>query len=118
MATKANNDEKRAYTRVVSVNLVTYRHFDDSGDIDESSMGRTRNISEGGILLEVYKHYPLFSILELQIALCEEVINPRGRVVRLQELEGGLVEMGIKFIEISPRDSSLISDYVNKGQPC
>jgi c-di-GMP-binding flagellar brake protein YcgR len=110
-------DEKRQFTRVVSVNLVTYKHFDDAGEIDETSMGRTRNISEGGILLEVFKHYPLFSIIELQIAIGEKIITPRGRVVRLQELEGGKVEMGIKFVELAPEDRDAIVAYVATHDP-
>jgi len=95
----------------MSVNLVNYKHFDEAGEIDETAMGRTRNISKGGILLEVFNHYPLFSILEMQIALGEKVVNPRGRVVRLQELEGGQVEMGIKFIEVSPGDTETIDAF-------
>ncbi len=116
MACSSNGDDRREHTRVVSVNLVTYKHFDDSGEIDESSMGRTRNISVGGILLEVYKHYPLFSIIDMQIALGERVVNPKGRVVRLQELEGGLVEMGVKFIEVSPSDSSALAAYLSHNE--
>jgi c-di-GMP-binding flagellar brake protein YcgR len=100
----------------MSVNLVNYKHFDETGEIDETAMGRTRNISKGGILLEVFNHYPLLSILEMQIALGEKVVNPRGRVVRLQELEGGQVEMGIKFIEVSPADVEAINTYCDERQ--
>ena len=103
-------DDKREFPRVVSVNLVSCKQI-DSPEGDES-MGRTRNLSLGGILLEVHNYYPLSSVLEMQIALQEKIIQPVGRVVRLQELSGNMVEMGIKFTEISEEDRIALQHHI------
>jgi len=105
------SDEKREYPRIVSVNLVSCKKIDDE-DADES-MGRTRNLSLGGMLLEVHKYYPLSAVIELQIALGEKIVHPVGRVVRLQELEGNLVEMGIKFTELSEADREALKEHID-----
>ncbi|MCU0722529.1 MAG: PilZ domain-containing protein [Planctomycetes bacterium] len=102
--------DRRENPRIVSLNLVTARPRDDAGSME--SMGRTRNVSIGGILLEVKKSYPLSSTLELQIALGDAIIRPVGRVVRLQELEDNQIEMGIKFTEISERDRETLKAHI------
>ncbi|MHC4599079.1 MAG: PilZ domain-containing protein [Planctomycetota bacterium] len=104
-------DERREFPRIVSVNLVSCKQIDEE-DPDES-MGRTRNLSMGGMLLEVHKYYPLSSVIELQIALGEKIVTPVGRVVRLQELEGNKVEMGIKFTELSETDREMLKTHID-----
>lgn len=104
------SEDQREFPRVVSVNLVSARPTDE-GDEDQS-MGRTRNLSLGGILMEVHRYYPLSSVLSLQIALGENIITPQGRVVRLQELANNRVEMGIKFTEISEKDREALHRHI------
>ena len=104
-------DERRTNPRIVSVNLVSCKPQDDFPGGER--LGRTRNISIGGILLEVSQFYPLSSVIELHIALGEKILKPVGRVVRLQELEGNLVEMGVKFTEISQTDRENLKAYID-----
>ena len=105
------SDERREFPRIVSVNLVSCKQIDDE-ETDES-MGRTRNLSLGGMLLEVHKYYPLSSVIELQIALGESIVHPVGRVVRLQELAGNKVEMGIRFTELSEADRESLKKHLD-----
>ncbi|MHC5035998.1 MAG: PilZ domain-containing protein, partial [Planctomycetota bacterium] len=102
--------EKREFPRVVSVNLVSCKDVKDPEGTE--SMGRTRNLSLGGMLLEVHNYYPLSSVIELQIALGEKIIRPLGRVVRLQELESNMVEMGIRFTEVSEQDRTALQEHI------
>jgi c-di-GMP-binding flagellar brake protein YcgR len=104
-------EDRREHLRVVSLNLVSARPLDDAGGLE--SLGRTRNVSLGGILLEVKRPYPLSATLELQIALGDAIIRPVGRVVRLQELESNEIEMGIKFTEISERDREILKKHIS-----
>lgn len=104
------SDDRRDSPRVVSVNLVSCKPQDEVAG--EQGLGRTRNLSQGGILLEVNQHYPLSAVLELQIALGEKIIRPVGRVVRLQELEGQQIEMGIKFTEMSEDDRQALDAHI------
>src|SRR5574341_446607 len=105
--------EKRTHTRVVSLNLVSYEAEEGAPGPEAEGIGRTRNLSEGGILLEVSKAYPLSAVIDLRIALGERIVHTRGRVVRLQELAGRRVEMGLKFVELSAEDLKLIREHVS-----
>jgi hypothetical protein len=102
--------DRRENPRLISLNLVSAKPSDDAGGVE--SLGRTRNVSTGGILLEVNRSYPLSSTLQLQIALGDSIIRPVGRVVRLQELEGNQIEMGIKFTEISENDRDTLKKHI------
>ena len=113
-------DEKRGYPRVVALNLASFES--DAPPVGAETpaeepttregLGRTRNVSLGGVLLEVARAYPLSAVIDLRIALGETIIAPKARVVRLQELAGDRVEMGLKFVELSPKDRETIADYV------
>ncbi len=105
--------DKRTHTRVVSLNLVSYEAEDGPPGAEGEGIGRTRNLSEGGILLEVSKAYPLSALIDLRIALGEKIVHTRGRVVRLQELAGRRIEMGLKFVELSADDLRAIRDHVS-----
>ena len=110
----------RIHPRVMALNLVSFEADSPPagarGPEDESGpregLGRTRNVSLGGVLLEVARSYPLSAVLDLRIALGEDIIAPKARVVRLQELAGDRVEMGLKFVELSPKDRDVIVAFV------
>ena len=118
----ATGSEKRNNPRIMALNLVSYEaDRDPAGDpvppappgvTNREGLGRTRNVSEGGILLEVARPYPLSAVLDLRIALGEKIISPKARVVRLQELAGNRVEMGLKFIELSKTDLETIQGFI------
>ena len=107
--------ESRDSPRVMALNLVSYETEDDSVQYEGSpkeGLGRTRNVSEGGLLLEVARPYPLSVVLDLRISLGDRIIAPKARVVRLQELAGNRIEMGLKFVELSPEDRDTIVAYI------
>lgn len=114
--------DQRTHPRVVALNLVSFEADSPpagiAGPVDEpgprEGLGRTRNVSLGGVLLEVARAYPLSAILDLRIALGEAIIAPKARVVRLQELAGDRVEMGLKFVELSPADREVIRGFVQR----
>ena len=119
------DSEKRDHPRVMALHLTSYEADRDpaaepppppvaAGVSGREGIGRTRNVSEGGILLEVARPYPLSAVLDLRIALGERIISPKARVVRLQELSGHRVEMGLKFVEMSPDDRDIVRDFVSK----
>lgn len=107
--------ESRDSPRVMALNLCSYETEDDAVSYEGSpreGLGRTRNVSAGGLLLEVARPYPLSAVLDLRISLGERIIAPKARVVRLQELAGNRIEMGLKFVELSPEDRETILKYI------
>ena len=125
MATEPTHDpaqDKRGHPRVMALNLVSFESDVPPKGVESPAeetapregLGRTRNVSEGGILLEVARAYPLSAVLDLRIALGESIIAPKARVVRLQELANDRVEMGLKFVELSPEDHAAVLAYITE----
>jgi len=105
-------EEHRKAPRVVSLNLVSVARIDGTGVPTLDAMGRTLNISEGGIKFEAFTSIPLTTEVEMGIALGEDIIHPRGRVVYLEELEKGRFVMGLRFFDLAPQELDLIKGYL------
>ena len=102
---------QRKFPRIDSLNLVSIQHFDENQDPDLLTVGRTLDLSEGGIRLEVNQAVPLFSKVSLMLAIHEPIIKARGRVVYLA-VEGDLVHMGLDFVGLGAKDRKAIRDYL------
>lgn len=62
-------------------------------------MGRTLNVSQGGILLETHTPLYHFSSLSLTIAMEDEIMEIQGSVAYSKKCDESKYETGIKFIE-------------------
>jgi c-di-GMP-binding flagellar brake protein YcgR len=107
-------EDKRRTVRILSLNLVSYSQFSNEGLIEETAMGRTLDLSLGGIKLEVTNRYPLSSDIELNLQLHEQVITVKGRVVYVEELKNGKVGLGIKFSHLDDKTRKAIEHYLAK----
>lgn len=106
------SEEHRRSPRVISLNLVSVAKVDQTGVPTLDAMGRTLDISDGGIKLETFTTIPIGSEVELGIALGEQIIHPRGRVVYLEEIEEGKYIMGLKFFDLRPEELDIIKSYL------
>jgi c-di-GMP-binding flagellar brake protein YcgR len=96
--------------RLESINLVSFSHRDEEGRTDMESVGRTLDLSKGGILLELPNALPSTNDeVEITLSIKNSVIQAIGRIVHQRELENGNFGLGISFEEISERDSEIIS---------
>jgi hypothetical protein len=98
----------RAHPRVNKLRLTAVERIGDLGEIAEETIGRTLNISEGGVLLEMVKPLPLLSIVSLSIGLGDDTLRVEGEVVHLRKNEEGKIETGIQFSAITNKDKELI----------
>ncbi len=112
------SEEDRRAPRIISLNLVAVAKVDETGVPTLDAMGRTLDISEGGIKLETFTTVPIGSEVELGIALGEQIIHPHGRVVYLEEIEEGKYIMGLKFLELEPEELETVRTYLaHKKEP-
>ena len=99
--------------RLESLNLVSVTHTDPSGVVDLQTVGRTLDLSEGGILLEVPSPVPeRQEIIDITIGFRDHVISAQGRIVHQRPLDSGHVGLGISFTTISEKDRSLITSFL------
>lgn len=96
--------EKRTSHRIRSLNLTAYtpRKADQQEYI--VSIGRTLDVSEGGVKVETHRKLADGTELEMDIAIEDKIITAKGEVVHTEELENGLFGTGIRFTSISEED--------------
>jgi c-di-GMP-binding flagellar brake protein YcgR len=105
-------DEKRIDSRVESSNLLSYVCLDENNHEMMQGMGRTLNVSEGGILLETHVALdPQYSV-SLTIALEDDLMVFKGKITHLRKREDGKCESGIEFIEMDEVKRRFFRQYI------
>ncbi|HRZ87831.1 MAG TPA: PilZ domain-containing protein [bacterium] len=75
-----------------------------------------KNLSVGGILIETEEHFPLSTLLEIELDIpsLSEPIVLRGRVVRSDEIEPDkLYDNGVAFESIDDRYRKTLSNFID-----
>jgi hypothetical protein len=105
-------DEKRIDLRIESSNLLSYVCLDENNREMMQGMGRTLNVSEGGILLETHVFLDPHYSVSLTIALEDELMVFKGKITHFRKREDGKCESGIEFIEMDEVKSSFLRQYI------
>ncbi|MBN1103102.1 MAG: PilZ domain-containing protein [Deltaproteobacteria bacterium] len=104
--------EKRKYPRIGTHNLVSYLCLDDEGQAVGEGMGRTLNVSEGGILLETHIALAPHRTVSLTIALEDEIMELRGKVAFSKRRDDGKFETGVEFLESDNAKIAFLKQYI------
>ncbi len=110
--------EKRKSQRIDSPNLLSYICLDENNNEMIQGMGRTLNVSEGGILLETHVPIdPRYTVC-LTIGLEDDLVHLKGHIIHQRRCEGGKFESGIEFMDVDERKRRLLRQYMTifKGQ--
>lgn len=104
--------QKRKHERINSLNLLNYVCIDEKTKQNLQGMGRTLNVSQGGILLETHvPMYPHYSV-SLAIGLEDEMIDISGKVIYCREAAGTKYESGIEFLDINETALRVLNKYI------
>ena len=106
------NQEKRKHSRIDSLNLLNYAYADESGDGSIQGMGRTLNVSESGILLEMHTPINTNDVISLTIGLEEDMVGIKGRVVYTKENAKKMYESGIEFFDVDEKAKETLKRYI------
>jgi hypothetical protein len=111
-------DGKRKDPRIPSSNLISYVVRDQNDQEIMQGMGRTLNVSEGGILLETYVPLDPHYGVSITIALEDELIEFKGRIAHSTKRKDGGFTSGITFTEMNEDNRRYLGQYVIlfKGQ--
>ena len=108
---------ERRHPRIQKLNLVQISRFDEEGFRADLATGRTLNLSYGGMRLELHHPLPLRSVVSLTLALDNNLVDVRGKVVYLEELDEERSAMGIEFIDLADESRQLLDRYVDNAIP-
>ena len=105
------------HKRLETLNLVSLSHRDPDGRLDLETVGRTLDLSEGGILLECSQPVPSENReVEVILGIREHVIRVKGDIVHMRELEGGNIGLGIAFKDLGSDDARIIADFMTSDE--
>ena len=99
-----NVKEKRTSRRIRSLNLTSYIPIKADRQEYIVSIGRTLDVSEGGVKVETHRRLADGTELEMHIAIEDKIITAKGEVVHTEELKNGLFGTGIRFTSINEKD--------------
>lgn len=103
--------EKRRHPRIDSLNL-SYVCIDENNIVVHEGMGRTLNVSESGILLEIHFCAETTHYLSLTIAFEDDLVDIRGKIVHSRTGKGGKFEAGIQFVEMDDLSLRILKKYI------
>ena len=103
-------EEKRKHPRVKTENALSYEGVDETGFKTEQGMGKTLDISQGGLLMETPVPVDAKFILLTSLDAKEEPIQIKGKIVFFRETEAKTFHTGIRFIETNKRIRAIIKE--------
>jgi len=111
-------EEKRKHPRTKTKNLLSYVGMDNRGNEKEQGMGKTLDISIGGVLIETLSPIVSKDILLTATGIKGELINIVGKIGYHRAEDSGMFRTGIQFIEDNEKNRlfiiSLIKAYSKK----
>ncbi len=110
--TKDNSVQERHHPRVKNLNLVQVDRHDERGLQADLATGRTLDLSPGGMRLELHHPLPLRTIVEMSLALDNEIVDVRGKVVYLEEIDDDRCAMGVQFLDVGEEARQVLERYV------
>ena len=100
--------ERRADARVEVSHSVLYR----SDFYPRPNVASTLDLSLGGARIETLYSLNAYEGLAISIAIQPQVIESRGKVIHVRELENGRIEAGIQFEEMAEHDRLYLKQYL------
>jgi len=112
------HEDKRKSQRINSHNLIFYVCLDEKNNPIDQGMGRTLNISEGGILLETHAFIDTNYIVSFTISLEDVIMDIKGKVTYSKKRDDGKFESGIQFIESDESKTRILKQFsvIFKGE--
>ncbi|MDY7037122.1 MAG: PilZ domain-containing protein [Thermodesulfobacteriota bacterium] len=104
--------EKRKKPRIDSHNLLSYICFDENDQEVKQGMGRTLNVSEGGILMDTHVPFDKKAILSLTIGMEDDLMDIKGKIAFCRKRKAGHFETGIQFLDLDEEKLRSLKQYI------
>jgi hypothetical protein len=106
------NHNNRKNSRIDTHNLISYVSINENDEPVGQGMGRTLNISEGGILLETHTPIDPQYTISFTMNLEDEMMDVKGKVAYNKKRDDGKFETGIQFIKTDESRIRMIKQFV------
>ena len=112
--------EKRKYIRLNAYVDVAWAKTTASNPSPASQGDKSRNVSEGGLCLNIGEAVSAGDVLDLMIKLPnQKTLRSKGRVqwVKESEIVTKRYDIGLEFLDISAQDREEMKAFVLRSQP-
>ena len=106
------NSERRKNDRLESLHLLDFVVVDEYGQHGDYTMGRTLNVSRGGILMETHLEMKEGQEVVITMELQDALLNVMGKIVYASFFNPHY-RYGIEFFEVPEADQRLLDGYVD-----
>ena len=107
-----SDSEQRKFERKDSLNILDYVILSDEGDPIDNGMGRTRNISEIGLLLETPNPLSIGQTILITVGLKEDMVELKGKVTHTKLYAEKMFCSGIEFMEIDENGKRVLNNFL------
>ena len=107
-----SDSEQRKFERKDSLNILDYVILSDEGDPIDNGMGRTRNISEIGFLLETPNPLSIGQTILITVGLKEDMVELKGKVTHTKLYAEKMFCSGIEFMEIDENGKRFLNNFL------
>lgn len=109
-------EEKRTHIRISRLHLIHYECRDPRQHVTQQGMGRTLDISESGLQLELLADFDLDQKVVFTLGVGDELLELEGRVARQESQTGNTSVYGIQLYDVKGAGRELLTRHVQKSQ--
>jgi c-di-GMP-binding flagellar brake protein YcgR len=104
--------ERRIHPRLETIDLVSFENYETTKTELMQGMGKTVDLSIGGMCFLSKYALPLGSMIKISLALGENVFEAEGKIVSLN-LTGDLqVKIHVQFSQVSEKQRAILESYL------
>ncbi|MDY6989832.1 MAG: PilZ domain-containing protein [Thermodesulfobacteriota bacterium] len=105
--------ERRKHTRISSLNLVSYTCIGKDNQALGQAMGRTLDVTEGGILLETHVPMDPAHSVSLTMGVEDDLVDVKGKVVHCRPGEGKRFQSGVQFTKMNRASLQILKRFIS-----
>jgi len=95
-----SDGERRGEARVKAINLVDVGEFTHAGLLTRLEIGRTLDLSRGGVRVELSHLIPIGQTITLDLELEDQIVEVHGEVEAVDSRADGRYALGVKFLDL------------------
>ena len=105
-------NERRTHSRLDTLNILSYELLDPKAGFGWRGMGRTLNVSENGLLLEIYSPLEKGQSIALTVGFEESLVSLRAQVMHVETTGNDRYHAGIELREIDAQARGVFQRYI------
>lgn len=103
--------EHRKSKRVEAKHFISYDSLDSKGEIVNSGMAVSLDLSREGVLIENRSDFSQDEMVTIHIAVGDEVVHLRGQVRHSKKVDGRGFQIGIHFEDMTDEEADKIAGF-------